>query len=82
MPQVAHLFTGKDGKKKYFVDTGTWRNSVLVSTRTNFFGRVDATTYVAFFGSTGISDDATVGTRSFAYLSGMQQNWPVDPYDQ
>lgn len=82
MPQVAHLFTGKDGKKKYFVDTGTWRNSVLVSTKTNFFGRVDATTYVAFFGSTGVSDDATVGTRSFAYLSGMQQNWPVDPYDQ
>lgn len=80
MPQVAHLFTGEDGRKKYFVDTGTWRNSVLVSTRTNFFGRVDATTYVAFSGSAGLSGEAA--TRTFTYLSGMQQGWPVDPYDQ
>jgi UDP-2,3-diacylglucosamine pyrophosphatase LpxH len=81
MPQVAHLFTGKDGRKKYFVDTGTWRNSVLVSSKTNFFGRVDATTYVVFFGSKGDAADATATTRSFTYFSGVQQRWPVDPYD-
>src|SRR5579883_934427 len=49
-PQVAHLYTDRSERKKYFVDTGTWRNAVLGSARRRQFGRVNATTYVAFFG--------------------------------
>ncbi len=74
-PQVAHLFTGHDGRKKYFVDTGTWRNAVLDSFRRSYFGRVNATTYVAFHGADGPR------TRSFDYRSGLQQTWPVDDFD-
>jgi UDP-2,3-diacylglucosamine pyrophosphatase LpxH len=72
-PQVAHLFTGKGGRKKYFVDTGTWRNAVLGSFRRSYFGRVNATTYVAFFGPAGDKVE-----RSFEFVTGMNQNWPVN----
>ena len=75
-PQVAHLFTGHNGRKKYFVDTGTWRNAVLGSFRQSYFGRVDATTYAAFYGSFGTE------TRSFEYRSSVQQTWPVDDFDR
>jgi hypothetical protein len=75
-PQVAHLFTGHDGRKKYFVDTGTWRNAVLGSFRRSYFGRVNATTYVAFHGT------GAPPTRSFDYSSGLQQTWPVDDFDR
>ena len=74
-PQVAHLFAAKGLRKKYFVDTGTWRNAVLGSFRRSQFGRVNATTYVAFYGPVGQQ------TRSFDYRSGMRQDWPVDDSD-
>ncbi len=76
-PQVQHLFTGKGGRKKYFVDTGTWRNAVLGSFRRSYFGRVDATTYVAFFGPVGEKV-----SRSFEFRTGMRQSWPVDESDR
>lgn len=75
-PQVAHLFTGKGLRKKYFVDTGTWRNAVLGSFRRSYFGRVDATTFVAFYGANGGH------TRSFDYHTAMRQDWPVDDSDR
>ncbi len=77
-PQVAHLFT-KDGRKKYFVDTGTWRNAVLGSFRRSYFGRVNATTYVAFIGPVGDGEEVN---RSFEFRTGMRQDWPVDEVDR
>jgi hypothetical protein len=73
---VAHLFT-QGGRKKYFVDTGTWRNAVLSSFRRSHFGRVNATTYVAFFGPVGEQVN-----RAFEYRTGLRQDWPLDESDR
>lgn len=74
-PQVAHLYMDKSDRKKYFVDTGTWRNAVLGSTKRRQFGRVNATTYVAFFGP------VNERTRAFEFRTGLQQDFPVDESD-
>ncbi len=75
-PQVAHLYMDKVERKKFFVDTGTWRNAVLGSAKRRQFGRVNATTYVCFFGPNGPDT-----TRAFNFHSGMEQTWPVDASD-
>jgi hypothetical protein len=75
-PQVAHLYMDRQERKKYFVDTGTWRNAVLGSVRRRQFGRVNATTFVAFFGP------REPQTRAFEFRTGLRQDWPVDDSDQ
>jgi UDP-2,3-diacylglucosamine pyrophosphatase LpxH len=82
-PQVAHLKSAAS-QKKYFVDTGTWRNAVLTAVNGQSFGRLNAMTYVAFFApaSTPESSRAVAVPRGFEYWSGFHQNWPVDEYDQ
>ncbi len=83
-PNVAHLFT-QHHLKKYFVDTGTWRNAILAGTNKSSYGRVNATTYVAFYGAEPAPGGAThvAGPeRGFEFWTGFNQNWPVDGYDQ
>lgn len=80
-PQVAHIFTRND-LKRFFTDTGTWRNAVLAAGDRRSYGRVNATTYVAFYGK---HEDPTLDyqpDRGFEYWTGYDQNWPVDRYDQ
>jgi UDP-2,3-diacylglucosamine pyrophosphatase LpxH len=80
-PQVAHIFTRND-LKRFFTDTGTWRNAVLAAGDRRSYGRVNATTYVAFYGK---HEDPTLKyqpDRGFEYWTGYDQNWPVDHYDQ
>jgi len=80
-PQVAHLFT-KDGVKRYFSDTGTWRNAILTAGDKKSYGRVNATTYVNFFGAdrdTGAA--ASKVTHGFEYWTGYDQNWPIPGSD-
>jgi hypothetical protein len=76
LPQVAHLYMDRQERKKYFVDTGTWRNAVLGAARRRQFGRVNATTFVAFFGP------REPRTRAFEFRTGLGQEWPVDDSDQ
>jgi UDP-2,3-diacylglucosamine pyrophosphatase LpxH len=73
-PQVAHLFT-KDGLKRYYTDTGTWRNAILTAGDKKSYGRVNATTYVSFYGA------APPVTHGFEYWTGYDQNWPVPGSD-
>jgi UDP-2,3-diacylglucosamine pyrophosphatase LpxH len=74
-PQVAHLST-EGGVKTYFTDTGTWRNATLAAADRRSYGRVNATTYVAFYAAAAPAD------RRFEYWSGFDQSWPVDQYDR
>ncbi len=78
-PQVAHLSTTQ-GVKTYFTDTGTWRNAVLAAADNGSYGRVNATTYVTFYGSDGGTPPAVA--RGFEFWSGFDQNWPLDKFDR
>jgi UDP-2,3-diacylglucosamine pyrophosphatase LpxH len=82
-PQVAHVFT-RQSLKKYFVDTGTWRNAVLRATVGRSYGRLNAATFVAFYGADPDKPSAGAKTvpRGLEYWSGYLQNWPVDVYDR
>jgi UDP-2,3-diacylglucosamine pyrophosphatase LpxH len=81
-PQLAHLFTN-EGSKKYFTDTGTWRNAILTAGDRKSYGRVNATTYVAFYGSErDIAPQPSLKpTHGFEYWSGYDQSWPINGVD-
>lgn len=79
-PQVAHIFT-RDDLKRYFTDTGTWRNAVLAAGDNRSYGRVNATTYVAFYGKESDPARAGIPDRGFEFWTGYDQDWPVDGYD-
>jgi len=78
-PQVAHLFT-KDGVKRYFSDTGTWRNAILTAGDKKSYGRVNATTYVTFYGAGG-QGTPNPTSHGFEYWTGYDQSWPVNGAD-
>jgi UDP-2,3-diacylglucosamine pyrophosphatase LpxH len=76
-PQVAHLFT-ENGVKRYFSDTGTWRNAILTAGDKKSYGRVNATTYATFYGNElGEQSASSPDTYGFEYWTGFDQNWPV-----
>jgi UDP-2,3-diacylglucosamine pyrophosphatase LpxH len=88
-PQVAHIFTRND-LKRYYTDTGTWRNAVLSAGDKRSYGRINATTYVTFYGK---DDDPAYDTEKnpaapprpdhgFEFWTGYDQDWPVDNYDR
>jgi UDP-2,3-diacylglucosamine pyrophosphatase LpxH len=81
-PQVAHLFTD-DGDKKYFTDTGTWRNAILTAGDKKSYGRVNATTYVAFYGKERdpSADTSVKAHHGFEFWTGYDQSWPINGID-
>ena len=79
-PLVAHIFTRND-LKRFYTDTGTWRNAVLAAGDRRSYGRVNATTYVTFYGRQTDPQSAGVPDHGFEYWTGYDQNWPVDDYD-
>jgi len=76
-PDVAHIFTRAD-LKRFFTDTGTWRNAVLSAGDKRSYGRVNATTYVTFYGKETDSAKMYKPEQGFEFWSGYDQNWPVD----
>jgi UDP-2,3-diacylglucosamine pyrophosphatase LpxH len=80
-PQVALLPGNRDMRRSYFVDTGTWRNAILPAAGNTAFGRLNAMTYVAFYGDHDTSPLTVSERRNFAYHTGFEQQWPVDEYD-
>ena len=79
-PQVAHIFTRND-LKRYFTDTGTWRNAVLSAGDKRSYGRVTATSYVTFYGKETDPAAPYRPDHGFEFWTGYDQNWPVDNYD-
>jgi hypothetical protein len=81
-PQVAHLFA-LAGIKRYFTDTGTWRNAILTAGDRKSYGRVNATTYVTFYGAErdGANAPGARATSGFEYWTGYDQNWPIGGID-
>jgi UDP-2,3-diacylglucosamine pyrophosphatase LpxH len=76
-PQVAHIFTRND-LKRFFTDTGTWRNAVLSAGDKRSYGRVNATTYVTFYGKEMDPSAPYKPDHGFEFWTGYDQNWPVD----
>jgi UDP-2,3-diacylglucosamine pyrophosphatase LpxH len=82
-PEVAHLRT-TGALKQYYVDTGTWRNRVLMTPTRDSFGRVKALTYVVVYASDedpAHRDPAAPKQESFDYWSGFTQRWPLADTD-
>ncbi len=80
-PQVSHIFTRND-LKRYFTDTGTWRNAVLAAGDARSYGRVNATTYVTFYGKETDPAAAYRPDHGFEFWTGYDQDLPVDGYDR
>jgi UDP-2,3-diacylglucosamine pyrophosphatase LpxH len=61
----------------YYVDTGTWRNRVLLMRDRSAFGRLKALTYAVVYGSQEDRGDTSTGTKleSIDYWSGFTQRW-------
>ncbi|HEY1630066.1 MAG TPA: hypothetical protein VGF56_02065 [Rhizomicrobium sp.] len=76
-PQVAHIFTRND-LKRFFTDTGTWRNAVLSAGDKRSYGRVNATTYVTFYGKETDPAAPYKPDHGFEFWTGYDQDWPVD----
>lgn len=79
-PQVAHIFT-RDDLKRFFTDTGTWRNAVLSAGDERSYGRVNATTYVTFYGREMDPCGSSPSDHGFEFWTGYDQDWPVDGHD-
>jgi len=79
-PQVAHIFTRND-LKRFYTDTGTWRNAVLSAGDERSYGRVNATTYVTFYGREADPCQSSHPDHGFEFWTGYGQNWPVDGHD-
>lgn len=79
-PGVAHIYTRND-LKRYFTDTGTWRNAVLSAGDKRSYGRLNATTYVTFYGKERDGAATRQADHGFEFWTGFDQTWPVDSYD-
>ena len=76
-PAVAHIFN-RAALKRFFTDTGTWRNAVLSAGDKRSYGRVNATTYVIFYGKQTDPAVRYKPDQGFEFWTGCDQNWPVD----
>jgi hypothetical protein len=78
-PDVAHIFSRND-VKRYFTDSGTWRNAVLTAGDDRSYGRVNATTYITFYGKE-VDPTASSSDHGFEFWTGYDQSWPVSGFD-
>ena len=65
------LMSAKQGDERYYINTGTWRNTIPATKNFQEFGRVNAITKVIVFQPSENLDSAFEGDWSFHFLTGV-----------